>query len=131
MITTFSFTNMKASIKAISNICRHFGGPVGYHQNKDGVFTCLWHNWKYSCKDGSCISHPGLPLRQYALKIDENKNSGSMENTNSIRPSEVLPRSKRWKASNGPSTTAPNSDTPITNAFVGLSHRFQHSWRAA
>jgi methionine sulfoxide reductase heme-binding subunit len=60
-------------IKAISNICRHFGGPVGYHKNKDGVFTCLWHNWKYSCKDGSCLSHPGLPLRQYALNIVDNK----------------------------------------------------------
>jgi methionine sulfoxide reductase heme-binding subunit len=59
--------------KAISNICRHFGGPVGYHQSKDGVFTCLWHNWKYSCKDGSCLSHPGLPLRQYQLKIVDDK----------------------------------------------------------
>jgi sulfoxide reductase heme-binding subunit YedZ len=63
----------EGQIKAISNICRHFGGPVGYHKAKDGTFTCLWHNWQYSCKDGSCISHPGLPLRQYALKIDDNK----------------------------------------------------------
>jgi methionine sulfoxide reductase heme-binding subunit len=63
----------EGQIKAISNICRHFGGPVCYHKNKDGVFTCLWHNWQYSCKGGSCISHPGLPLRQYALKIDDDK----------------------------------------------------------
>jgi methionine sulfoxide reductase heme-binding subunit len=60
----------EGQIKALSNICRHFGGPVGYHKAKDGVFTCLWHNWKFSCKDGSCISHPGLPLRPYTLKID-------------------------------------------------------------
>jgi len=60
-------------VKALSNICRHFGGPVGYHKAKDGVFTCLWHNWRFSCADGSCLSHPGLPLRQYALKIiDDN-----------------------------------------------------------
>src|SRR5690348_9955568 len=26
-------------IKALSNICPHFGGPVGYHQLKEGVFT--------------------------------------------------------------------------------------------
>ena len=63
----------EGQIKAISNICRHFGGPVGYHKQKDGVFTCLWHNWRYSCKDGSCLSHPGLPLRQYALKITDDK----------------------------------------------------------
>lgn len=60
-------------IKALSNICRHFGGPVGYHKHKDDVFTCLWHNWRYSCKDGSCLSHPGLPLRQYPLKIVDNR----------------------------------------------------------
>lgn len=59
----------KGEIKAISNVCRHFGGPVGYHKAKDGVFTCLWHNWRYSCKDGSCLNHPGLSLRQYEIKI--------------------------------------------------------------
>jgi len=63
----------EGQIKAISNICRHFGGPVGYHKHKDGVFTCLWHNWRFSCKDGSCLSHPALPLRQYALKIVDDK----------------------------------------------------------
>lgn len=60
-------------IKAISNICRHFGGPVGFHKAKDGVFTCLWHNWQYSCKDGSCLTHTGLPLRKYDIKIVDGK----------------------------------------------------------
>ena len=32
----------EGQIKALSNICRHFGGPVGYHNHKDGVFICLW-----------------------------------------------------------------------------------------
>jgi methionine sulfoxide reductase heme-binding subunit len=63
----------KGEIKALSNICRHFGGPVGYHKAKDGVFTCLWHNWRYSCADGSCLSHPGLPLRQYPVKLSDGK----------------------------------------------------------
>jgi nitrite reductase/ring-hydroxylating ferredoxin subunit len=63
----------EGEIKAISNICRHFGGPVGYHKAKDGVFTCLWHNWRYSCADGACLSYPGLSLRQYGLKIDGDK----------------------------------------------------------
>ena len=63
----------EGEIKALSNICRHFGGPVGYHKHKDGVFTCLWHNWTFSCKDGSCTSHPAYPLRRYALKIVDDK----------------------------------------------------------
>ena len=60
-------------VKAISNICRHFGGPVGFHGAKNGVFTCLWHNWEYSCKDSSCLTHPGLSLRQYDIKIIDEK----------------------------------------------------------
>ena len=63
----------EGKIKAISNICRHFGGPVGYHKAKNGVFTCLWHSWQYEAKDGSCINHSGLPLRQYDLKIIDGK----------------------------------------------------------
>jgi methionine sulfoxide reductase heme-binding subunit len=63
----------EGEIKALSNVCRHFGGPVGYHKHENGVFTCLWHNWRFSCKDGSCLTHPGLPLRQYILKIVNDK----------------------------------------------------------
>lgn len=59
----------EGEIKAISNICRHFGGPVGYHKAQDGVFTCLWHNWQYSCRDGSGLTYPGISLRLYALHI--------------------------------------------------------------
>ena len=63
----------EGEIKAISNVCRHFGGPVGYHKCKNGKFTCLWHNWEYSEKDGSCLTQPGLPLRQYDIKIINEK----------------------------------------------------------
>ena len=59
----------EGAVKALSNICRHFGGPVGYLKAQDGVFTCQWHNWQYSCKDGSCITHPGSSLRSYAVKV--------------------------------------------------------------
>ena len=56
-------------IKALSNICRHFGGPVGYHKAQEGIFTCLWHNWQFSAKDGACLTYPGYPLRTYTLKL--------------------------------------------------------------
>ncbi|OGZ47387.1 MAG: hypothetical protein A3J54_02265 [Candidatus Ryanbacteria bacterium RIFCSPHIGHO2_02_FULL_45_13b] len=61
----------EGEVKAISNVCRHFGGPVGFHKAKGGKFTCLWHNWEYSCKNGACLSHPGLSLRTYPVKIIE------------------------------------------------------------
>ncbi len=63
----------EGEIKAISNICRHFGGPVGYHKAQNGVFTCLWHNWQFSCKDGTCLTNAGLSQRQYPVKIEGDK----------------------------------------------------------
>ena len=63
----------EGQVKAISNVCRHFGGPVGYHKSRNGVFTCLWHNWEYSCKDGSCLTHSGLSLRNYDVKVIDEK----------------------------------------------------------
>jgi nitrite reductase/ring-hydroxylating ferredoxin subunit len=57
-------------IKAISNICPHFGGPVGFHKMKDGRFTCLWHNFQFSAEDGRCVNLPKLCLRPYKLKVE-------------------------------------------------------------
>ena len=63
----------KDKIKAISNICPHFGGPIGYHEIKNvkgkEVFTCLWHNLQFSTEDGVCTSHKNLKLRDYKVVV--------------------------------------------------------------
>jgi nitrite reductase/ring-hydroxylating ferredoxin subunit len=61
----------EGQIKAISNICRHFGGPIGYHKMKNGVFTCLWHSYKFSATDGSCLTNPKLGSRQYKVTVKD------------------------------------------------------------
>lgn len=57
-------------IKALSNICPHFGGPVGFHKKREGRFTCLWHNFQFGSSNGRCIDHPGLSLRNYKVKVE-------------------------------------------------------------
>ena len=51
-------------LRAISNICPHFGGPLGYHEikdiNKRKVFTCLWHNLQFCVDTGVCLTHKNL-----------------------------------------------------------------------
>jgi len=64
---------LNGTIKALSNICPHFGGPVGFHKMRDGRFTCLWHNFQYSADDGACLypeNMTGLRLREYKVKIE-------------------------------------------------------------
>jgi nitrite reductase/ring-hydroxylating ferredoxin subunit len=69
-ILIYKFNN---SIKGISNICPHFGGPIGYHEikynNGKPVFTCLWHNLQYSIDTGQCISKKNLCLRKYKVEV--------------------------------------------------------------
>lgn len=60
----------EGTVKAISNICRHFGGPVGFHKMKDETFTCLWHCYKFSAKDGTCLNNKELSLRRYRVKVE-------------------------------------------------------------
>ncbi|MDB9971944.1 Rieske 2Fe-2S domain-containing protein [Alphaproteobacteria bacterium] len=61
-------------IEAISNICPHFGGPIGYHEikivNKNPVFTCLWHNLQFSVNSGQCTTHSNLKLRKYNIEVE-------------------------------------------------------------
>ena len=62
---------LRGKVRALSNICPHFGGPVGYHQMKDGVFTCLWHNYRFEAETGRCQTMKTLCLREYAVKVED------------------------------------------------------------
>jgi nitrite reductase/ring-hydroxylating ferredoxin subunit len=39
-------------IFAMSNVCRHQGGPIGEGRIVDGCVTCPWHGWQYKPDDG-------------------------------------------------------------------------------
>ncbi|MBV9378313.1 MAG: Rieske (2Fe-2S) protein [Alphaproteobacteria bacterium] len=58
-------------IRAFSNVCPHFGGPVGYHQMTEGKFTCLWHNLQFDADTGQCLSVTKFKLREYKLMIKD------------------------------------------------------------
>jgi nitrite reductase/ring-hydroxylating ferredoxin subunit len=39
-------------VYALSNVCRHQGGPLGEGRILDGCVTCPWHGWQYRPGDG-------------------------------------------------------------------------------
>ena len=41
-----------ANVQAVSNVCRHQGGPLGEGRIVDGCITCPWHGWQYRPSDG-------------------------------------------------------------------------------
>lgn len=45
------------NIHAVSNVCRHQGGPLGEGRILDGCVTCPWHGFQYRVADG-CAPPP-------------------------------------------------------------------------
>jgi sulfoxide reductase heme-binding subunit YedZ len=39
-------------VHAVSNACRHQGGPLGEGRIIDGCITCPWHGFQYRPEDG-------------------------------------------------------------------------------
>ena len=74
-ILIFKFNNL---IQGVSNICPHFGGPIGYHEikrTKDGihVFTCLWHNLQFSVESRKCLTNKNFCLRKYQVEVENDE----------------------------------------------------------
>jgi len=40
-------------VHALSNTCRHQGGPIGEGRILDGCITCPWHGWQYQPSNGT------------------------------------------------------------------------------
>ncbi|MFN0060342.1 MAG: Rieske 2Fe-2S domain-containing protein [Planctomycetota bacterium] len=43
----------QSRVFALSNVCRHQGGPIGEGRIRDGCVTCPWHGWQYKPENGT------------------------------------------------------------------------------
>jgi methionine sulfoxide reductase heme-binding subunit len=58
-----------ALIYAISNVCRHQGGPLGEGRIVDGCVTCPWHGFQYRPQDGRAPAPFTEKIATYATRI--------------------------------------------------------------
>ena len=61
--------NVEGKFHAISNTCKHEGGPLSQGILKGKVVTCPWHGWKYSIIDGRAPHRGGDSVKSYETKI--------------------------------------------------------------
>lgn len=60
-------------VYALSNVCRHQGGPIGEGRIVDGCVTCPWHGWNYKAEDG-CSPPPFEEiLPTYPVRIEKDR----------------------------------------------------------
>ncbi|MEL7041897.1 MAG: ferric reductase-like transmembrane domain-containing protein [Pseudomonadota bacterium] len=56
-------------ISAVSNVCRHQGGPLGEGKIVDGCITCPWHGFQYRMEDGQSPAPYSEKIATYATRI--------------------------------------------------------------
>jgi DMSO/TMAO reductase YedYZ heme-binding membrane subunit/nitrite reductase/ring-hydroxylating ferredoxin subunit len=59
-----------AKIYAISNVCRHQGGPLGEGRIVDGCVTCPWHGFQYRPQDGRAPEPFTEKISTYRTRIE-------------------------------------------------------------
>ncbi|MDJ0922468.1 MAG: ferric reductase-like transmembrane domain-containing protein [Henriciella sp.] len=57
------------TISAVSNVCRHQGGPLGEGKIVDGCITCPWHGFQYRMEDGQSPPPFTEKIATYATRI--------------------------------------------------------------
>ena len=65
--------NVQGKYYAISNTCKHVGGPLSLGLLKGNIVTCPWHGWKYSIVNGKSPHKGGDSVDSYETKISEGK----------------------------------------------------------
>lgn len=56
-------------ISAVSNVCRHQGGPLGEGKIIDGCITCPWHGFQYRMEDGQSPPPFTEKIATYATRV--------------------------------------------------------------
>ena len=58
------------TIYAISNVCRHQGGPLSDGWLEGATIACPWHNWTFDVTTGACTLAPNASLPTYPVTVD-------------------------------------------------------------
>jgi nitrite reductase/ring-hydroxylating ferredoxin subunit len=66
-IAVFRFDGQVA---AVSNVCRHQGGPLGEGRVIDGCITCPWHGYQYRPEDGCSPPPYTQRIATYRTRIE-------------------------------------------------------------
>ena len=58
------------TIRALSGVCIHRGGPLGQGQIHNGCIVCPYHLWEFDCATGEYDYDPARRVPTYAVKVD-------------------------------------------------------------
>lgn len=63
----------EGKLSAVSNVCRHQGGPLGEGRIVDGCITCPWHGFQYRPEDGQSPPPFTEKIATYNVQLDDDQ----------------------------------------------------------
>ena len=91
---------------AIENECPHYGAELCHGMMREKVVACPWHWWQFDITDGRCLTVPGMDVKSYPVRIENDEVQIEIE--------EAPPEPVAVAAAETPAESdAPVSDVPV------------------
>ncbi|MBZ5575829.1 MAG: Rieske (2Fe-2S) protein [Acidobacteriia bacterium] len=69
----YALCNDRGTIRALSGVCAHQGGPLGQGQIANGRLMCPWHAWEFDCRTGENCDDPGARVATFEVRLEGNE----------------------------------------------------------
>ncbi len=66
----YAICNVGGTIRAVSGVCIHRGGPLGQGQIHNGCVVCPYHMWEFDCATGEYDFDPSKRVPVYGVRLD-------------------------------------------------------------
>jgi nitrite reductase/ring-hydroxylating ferredoxin subunit len=66
----YAICNVGGTLRALSGVCIHRGGPLGQGQLHDGHVVCPFHMWEFDCGTGEYDYDPTKRVATYEVKLE-------------------------------------------------------------
>ena len=66
----YAICNVGGTVRAVSGVCIHRGGPLGHGTIQDGHIVCPFHMWEFDCATGAYNYDPTKRLPTFEVKVE-------------------------------------------------------------
>ena len=66
----YAICNAGGTVRALSGVCIHSGGPLGQGQVHEGRVICPYHMWEFDCATGEYDFDPSKRVPVFEVKVE-------------------------------------------------------------
>lgn len=66
----YAICHVGGTLRALSGVCIHRGGPLGQGQLHDGRVVCPFHLWEFDCSTGEYDYDPAKRVATYDVRLE-------------------------------------------------------------